>query len=114
MKVNTSPMTRNLHMCPCSTINNKVSKATGNHTMLGTEPPARSLHRNNGGKKHMFLKHLPCSKNKEHPCVFLTRLCRCQTLGICRMGSSYMKGRVKSSDVFIIAESNAVGYTFLE
>ena len=62
----------------------------------------------------MVLKHLPCSKKWEQPCIFLTRLGRCQTLGICRMGSPYMEGRVKSIDVFSIAESNAVKYTLLQ
>ena len=62
MKMNSSPTTRNLHICPCSTINNKVSKVTGNQTMLGSKPPARCCHSNNGGKKNIVQKHLPCSK----------------------------------------------------
>ena len=88
-------------------------KATGNQTMLGSKPPVRCHYSNNGGKKDMFLKHLTCSKTEEQPCVVLTQQGRCQTLGIWRIGSSHMKGRVQSSDVVIIAESNVVEYTFL-
>ncbi len=65
VKINSSPMKRKLHMCPCSTFINKqwYQKATGNQTMLGSKPPTRCCHSNNGSKKDMVLKHLPCSKN---------------------------------------------------
>jgi len=43
-----------------------VSKATGNQTMLGSEPPARCRHSNHGDKKDIVLKHLPCSKNRNN------------------------------------------------
>ena len=75
-----SPTMRKLRMCPCSTfiIKQWYQKATGYQTMLGYEPPTRCHHSNNGGKKDMVLMHLPCSKNQEHPCIFLTRLGRRQ------------------------------------
>ncbi len=44
----------------------------------------------------MSLKHLPHSKWRNIHVFSLPRLDRCQTLGICRMGSFYTKGRVKS------------------
>ena len=42
----------------------------------------------------------------------LPRLGRCQTLDIHRMDTSKMKGRVKSSDVIIIAEKQCDGIHF--
>ena len=71
--------------------------------MLGPEPPARCCHSTNGGKKDM-LKNLPCSKWRNIHVFSLSRLGRYQTLVIQRMGSSYMKGRVKSSDVVTSAK----------
>ena len=82
-----------------------ISKSTGNQAMLGFKPMTQCRNTNNGAKKDIVQKASPIfQKNKEHPYVFLTPLGRCQTLDICRMGSSCMKGLVNSRAFGIVTE----------
>ena len=79
-------------------------KATGNQTMLGPEPPTRCHHSNHGGKKDIVLKHLPCSKNRNNHMFSLPGYAGVKLLAHAGWVLPTCKGRVQSSDVFIIAE----------
>ena len=80
------------------------TKATGNQTMLGSEPPTRCRNSNHGGKKDIVLKHLPCSKNRNNHMFSLPGYAGVKLLAHAGWVLPTWKGRVQSSDVFIIAE----------
>ena len=82
------------------------AKATGNQTMLGSEPPARCRNSNHGGKRDIVLKHLTCSKNRNNHMSSLPGYAGVKLLAHAGWVLPTWKGRVRvqSSDVFIIAE----------
>ena len=116
MKINSSPTPRKLHMCPCSTLSTGkgINKRLEIKLCWVPNPKQCVTTVTMETKRTWFLSISHVPKTQEPPCVFLTRLGRCQTLGIRRMGSSCMKGRIKSMDVLLIAESNAVKFTSLQ
>jgi hypothetical protein len=90
-----------------------VSKATGNQTMLGSEPPTRCHHSNHGGKRDIVLKRLPCSKNRNNHVFSLPGYAGVKLLAHAGWVLPTWKegyGQVKGSSLL---KSNFVTYTFL-
>ena len=95
---------RKIHYCRRKK-KSKVSKATGNQTMLlankvtmlGFEPPIRCRHSKNRSKRDIVPNHLPCSKWRNIHVFSLPRLGWWQTLGITQDGCflNKRKGTIK-------------------
>ena len=124
MKIKSSPTTRKLDMGPCGTFIYKhgtkksdwKSYHAGNSrvTMLGSEPPTRCRNSNHGGKKDIVLKHLPCSKNRNNHMFSLPGYAGVKLLAHAGWVLPTWKGRVQSSDVFIIAEKQCCEMHYFE